>query len=126
MKKIFRSLLVLSALCFLSPQVALANGATGESYPEKVGEKLGTGIVNVVTGFVEIPKNMVIESNENGVAYGVTIGFITGIVHSVGRTLTGALDIATFMIPTKPLIDPDLIWKDFNKKTGYHPQWQTR
>ena len=126
MEKIFRSLLVLSALFFFSPQVALATGATGKSYPENVGEKLGTGIANVVTGFVEIPKNMVIESNENGVAYGVTIGFITGIVHSVGRTLTGALDIATFMIPTKPLIDPDLIWKDFNKKTGYHPQWQTR
>lgn len=126
MKKIFRSLLVLSALCFLSPQVALANGATGDSYPEKIGEKLGTGIVNVVTGFVEIPKNIAIESKENGAAYGLTIGFITGIVHSVGRTLTGALDVATFMIPTKPLINPDLVWKDFNKKTDYDPQWETR
>lgn len=126
MKKIFRSLMVLSTLCFFSSQVALANGTTDESYPEKASEKLGTGIVNVVTGFVEIPKNMIIESDEKGVAYGVTIGFITGIVQSVGRTLTGALDIITFMIPTKPLIVPDLIWKDFDKKTYYQPQWQTR
>ncbi len=126
MKKIFRSLLVLSALFFFSPQVVLANGATGDSYPEKVGEKLGTGIVNVVTGFVEIPKNIIIESNANGAAYGATIGFITGIVHSVGRTLTGTLDIVTFMIPTRPLIAPDFIWKDFDKKTQYQPNWQMR
>ena len=38
MKNMLKSLLILSALLFFSPQGAMA--APGESYPEKVGDKL--------------------------------------------------------------------------------------
>jgi len=119
MKIIFKSLLILSAF-FFSPYVALAeDGSTFEDYPRNVGEKLGNGIANIVTGFVEIPKTMIVTSNNDGVAYGVTNGFFIGLVHAVGRTVSGAIDVATFVVPTTPLVEADYIWQDFDKETTY-------
>lgn len=115
-------LLLLSAflLFFLTPQMASAH-----SYPDKIGEKLGMGIANVVTGFVEIPKTMIVTGKREGATYGVTAGFFTGIVHAIGRTLSGAVDIATFYVPTTPIVRPPYIWEDFNRETTYHA-WRIR
>lgn len=121
MKQMFKSLPILFVLFFFAPYVAMA-----QSYPSKVGEKLGNGIANVVTGVVEIPKTMIVTSHAKGPAYGMTAGFMTGIVHMLGRTLCGAADLATFMIPTKPLVNPDFIWNNFNKETSYSSGWQLR
>jgi putative exosortase-associated protein (TIGR04073 family) len=118
MKNMLKSLLILSALLFASPQ------AMAHDYIEGVGDKLAHGIANTVTGIGEIPKNMIIETNEKGPAYGIPVGLFTGILHGIGRTLTGAVDLVTFVIPTKPIIQPDFIWKDWDKKTHYNPDWQ--
>lgn len=121
MKKMLRSLLILSTLFLFSPQAVMA-----ESYPAKAGGKLANGIANVVTGIVEIPKTIVITSRSEGVAYGATAGIMMGIMQMVGRTLHGALDVATFVVPTKPLVTPDYVWKDFNKETTYSSDLQLR
>jgi len=121
MKQMFKLPLILFALFFFAPYVAMA-----ESYPAKVGEKLGNGIVNVVTGVIEIPKTMMVTSHAKGPAYGATAGFMTGIVHMLGRTLCGALDLATFMIPTRPLVNPGYIWNNFDRETSYNSGWQLR
>jgi putative exosortase-associated protein (TIGR04073 family) len=114
-------MLLLFVLFFFTPYLAMAH-----SYPAKVGEKLGVGIANVVTGPMEIPKNMMITTRTRGPGYGMTAGFMTGIVHMLGRTLSGALDLATFMIPTRTIVSPDLVWKNIHTETSYHPSWQTR
>jgi putative exosortase-associated protein (TIGR04073 family) len=114
MNNIFRLLLVTFVLFTLSPQMVMAY-----TYPTKVGEKLGNGLANVVTGVAEIPKTMIVTSKREGVAYGMTAGFFTGIVHMVGRTLTGAVDIATFFVPTTPIVRPPYIWEDFDRETTY-------
>jgi putative exosortase-associated protein (TIGR04073 family) len=119
MKKMLKTLMILSALLFFSPQAALAH-----SYAEGVGDKLAHGIANTVTGIGEIPKNIMLNTKEKGAAYGVPVGLFTGIVHGIGRTLTGAVDLITFIIPTKPIIYPDFIWKDWDKETHYHPDWK--
>lgn len=115
MKIMPKSLLVLSIVFLFSPYVAMAH-----EYPTKVGEKLGNGVANIVTGFVEIPKTMIVTSQNDGVAYGMTNGFFIGIVHAVGRTLSGAFDVATFVVPTTPLVNADYIWNDFDKETTYN------
>jgi len=51
---------------------------------------------------------------------------MTGIVHMLGRTLCGTVDLVTFMIPTKPLVNPDFIWKNFDRETSYNMNWQMR
>lgn len=119
MKNMLKTLMILSALLFFSPQAALAH-----SYAEGVGDKLAHGLANTVTGIGEIPKNIIINTNEKGAAYGVPVGLATGLVHALGRTLTGAVDLVTFIIPTKPIIYPDFIWKDWHKETHYHPDWK--
>ncbi len=121
MKYRSKILLLIVSLLFFTPCLAMAH-----SYPAKVGEKLGTGIANVATGVVEIPKTMTITSRTHGPAYGMTAGFMTGLVHMLGRTLFGALDLATFMIPTKSIVRPDFVWKNFNTETSYNPNWQMR
>ncbi|SDY34472.1 exosortase system-associated protein, TIGR04073 family [Nitrosomonas sp. Nm33] len=120
MKKSIASLSVLFALAFFFPTAAMAT-----DYPIKVGEKLANGVANAVTGFVEIPKTMMVKGRSHGATYGMTAGFFTGLVHAVGRSLTGALDIATFLIPTTPIVNPAYIWDDFNRETTY-TAWRMR
>ena len=119
--KTFKSLLIIFVLFFFVPYVAMA-----QSYPTKIGEKLGNGIVNVVTGVAEIPKTVMITNRSKGPAYAATAGFMTGIVHMLGRTLFGAVDLVTFMVPTRPLVNPDYIWYNFNRETSYDLNWQLR
>ena len=69
MKKIFQSFLVFSVLFFSS-----SYAATADSYPENATSKLGNGAANAVSGLVEIPKNVMIASREEGPLYGIWIG----------------------------------------------------
>ena len=119
MKKTIYLFILFSAL-FCVSNIALAH-----NYPTKVGEKLGNGIANAVTGVVEIPKTMMVTGRRHGATYGMTAGFFTGIFHAVGRSLAGALDIATFLVPTTPVIRPPYIWDNFDRETTYQP-WQMR
>ncbi len=116
MKKIFKSLLVISALTFFSPQAAMAHA---QDYATDTAEKLAHGIANTATGWVELPKTIMITSQKEGIVYGLTAGVLTGLVHVVGRTAFGIMDVATFMIPTEETVKPEYIWEDFGKETSY-------
>ncbi len=112
-------------LIFLSAMFCLSNDIFAHNYPTKVGEKLGNGIANAVTGFVEIPKTMMVTGHRHGASYGMTAGLFTGVFHAFGRSLTGALDIATFMVPTTPIPRPAYIWDNFDRETTYN-DWKMR
>jgi len=100
--------------------------ASASSFPARMGAKLGNGIANIATGFVEIPKTIMVTNRTDGPAYAATAGFMTGMVHMVGRTLCGAYDLATFIIPTRPIVNPDYVWQDFKTETSYRSTWQLR
>lgn len=120
MKNMLKPLLLLSALLFFSSQAAMA-----DTYVESVGDKLAHGVANTITGIGEVPKNMIMTTNEKGIGYGLTTGLVSGIIYGIGRTLTGVVDLVTFIIPTKPIIYPDFIWKEFEtKQTHFHPEWK--
>ncbi|MEO9061505.1 MAG: exosortase system-associated protein, TIGR04073 family [Nitrosospira sp.] len=123
MKKGFRSFLLLVVLFFSSPYAAMADDY---NYIEKAGEKFGNGVANVCTGFLEIPKTMFVLSQSNGPVFGATIGLLTGVLHAIGRTLYGGIDMMSFMIPTKALIDPDYIWHEADKMTIFQAKVQMR
>lgn len=115
MKNIFKLLMVVSVLFFLSSQIAAA-----QSYQNIAGEKLVSGIANVATGVVELPKNIVLTSKNKGIPYGMTVGVFTGIGHTIGRTVVGLLDVVTFMIPTGPSsVQPQYVWENFSRETTY-------
>jgi putative exosortase-associated protein (TIGR04073 family) len=115
MKRIFKSLLVLSALFFFSPQAAMAEG-----YGDKPSEKLTTGVSNILTGFLEWPKTVKINYQSQGPLYGMTAGLLKGFWFSVARTGFGIIDTATFVFPGRVnKFTPVLIWEDFDKETVF-------
>jgi putative exosortase-associated protein (TIGR04073 family) len=119
MKQTLKTLLVVVTLCLVTPQIASAT-----TYPDRMGTKLGNGLANIVTGIVEIPKAVINGNRKSGAAYAATGGVMTGMVHMMGRTLLGAADLVTFMIPTKPIITPDFVWQNFKQDTGYKGTWE--
>ena len=114
MKKTIQALFILFITLLATPNLVMA-----DQYPDKAVEKLGNGLANAVTGVVEIPKTITIVGNRDGVVHGMTVGFLTVIANAVGRSLSGAFDSATFLIPTTPFVKPAYIWDDFNRETTF-------
>lgn len=115
MKKIFKLLMAVSVLFILSSQAAVA-----QSYQNIMSEKFVSGITNVATGVAELPKNVILASKEKGVPYGMTIGVVSGVAHTFGRTVVGLFDVITCMIPTGPSsIQPQYVWNNFSSETTY-------
>ena len=87
------------------------------SVVEKMGKKLGRGLVNVATGWIELPKNIYDTSVEtNNPLMGITYGLIKGVGMTVVRTGAGAYDIATFLFPIpedyKPVLEPEFVFEE--------------
>jgi putative exosortase-associated protein (TIGR04073 family) len=90
-------------------------------YGRLVGQKLASGLSNMGLGFAEIPKNMIITTNQTNALFGVTGGAIKGLLHTLGRTLSGIVDVVTFPVPTQPITHPPLVWQNFGTETQYGP-----
>lgn len=99
---------VLSFYVFVSSSLAQEN-----TTDDKIGDKFSRGVVNTSLGWVDFPKTIYYESTEKNVAYGLTVGAVKGIGHSVTRTLVGVYDVVTFPFPYpndyKPLMKPDYV-----------------
>ncbi|BBL75681.1 exosortase system-associated protein, TIGR04073 family [Methylomagnum ishizawai] len=93
-------------------------------YTGTIAEKFGTGVTNMGLGWVEIPKTMYVSSMQDGVLSGLTLGLFKGMANTFGRMFLGMADMFTFMIPTKPMVTPDVVWRDFGTETAYSNSWE--
>lgn len=86
------------------------------SFAQDAGKKLGRGLVNILTGWVELPKNIYQTSVESNPFAGITIGLAKGLGMTVVRTGAGVYDTATFpfALPQdyKPILEPEYVFKD--------------
>lgn len=77
----------------------------------KMQNKLGRGLANVFTGFVEVPKNISREWRKSDPATGVIVGGVKGVGWGFTRFATGAYETVTFPVPTpanyEPLMYPE-------------------
>jgi len=89
------------------------------NYGEKVANKALNGFANLVTGPLEIPKNIINTMNQSNFFYGLFGGIIKGLVNTAGRMGVGIADLVTFPLPTKPIAYPLYIWDDFDVDTTY-------
>ncbi len=109
----------------LKRQVELQKKMEHDRYVRQVGDKALLGATNLVSAPLEIPKNIVNVYNypENykdaNLIYGVVGGVIRGTFDAAGRIFTGAFDLVTAPLPTKPVIQPKYIWDDFDKTNSY-------
>ncbi|MBI4358625.1 MAG: exosortase system-associated protein, TIGR04073 family [Candidatus Omnitrophica bacterium] len=103
MRKVF--VLVMAMLIACVPMSFAAcwfcEHADSEKYVEAASGKLGRGVANAAFGWVELFRQPAI--NENAWE-----GVGKGLVHTIGRTGSGILEVATFIIPDAkiPLPDP--------------------
>ena len=82
---------------------AAASEAAGATVPaqgtvNQMGRKLGRGLVNVSTGWMELPKAMYVISQDWGYVFGI-LESLHGLEQSVVRTLAGVYETATFPLP---------------------------
>jgi putative exosortase-associated protein (TIGR04073 family) len=92
-----------------------------ESYGDTVSRKISSGIANLTLSVAEVPKNIIIVSNQTNVLFGLAGGLILGGVDLLGRTSVGILDLITAPLPTQPIVFPLYVWEDFDKSTAYGP-----
>lgn len=111
----------------LKRQVELQKKMEHDRYVRQVGDKALLGAANLASAPLEIPKNIVNVYNypENyqdaNLIYGVVGGVIRGTFDAAGRIFTGAFDLVTAPLPTKPVIQPKYMWDDFDKTNSYGP-----
>jgi putative exosortase-associated protein (TIGR04073 family) len=115
----------LTAVAILLFSVTSHAEDSGISYPAKIGGKFGIGLINATTGIVEIPKTMMVMSESDGLGMGLSVGFLKGMGNMMGRTFLGMVDVISFPVPTKPLINPPVVFQDFGVETTYGNGWET-
>ena len=110
-----KSKAVIAAIALFAFSMILISPAYAQDdLAAKMGNKLKRGIVNVVTGWVEIfnqPKKV---AETEGWGSGMTKGVALGIGWTVARTAVGAWDTATFLFPIPSdyvsVLDPEYVF----------------
>ncbi len=86
-----------------------------EPWLGKASFKLVRGITNIVTSPVEIPKQIVVTTADEG-AVGLATGPLKGVGMTVMRILVGAWETVTFLLPNSfendydPIMNPEFVW----------------
>ena len=79
------------------------------------GDKLVRGLANFFTGFLEIPRNITIATNEDSVLTGWTVGLGMGLGYTVLRMGVGLYEVVTFPFPLpadyEPIVHPEFGWE---------------
>jgi len=113
-------LITLSAIALLLT-VGTASAQTNDMVREqsqsgKMMHKLGRGIVNVLTCWVEIPRCIASEWEKEDPVSGTVVGTIKGFGWGFTRFATGVFDTFTFPFPVPTdyasLLDPEFIVTD--------------
>lgn len=86
-----------------------------EEITQDMSLKLNRGLFNILTGWGEIPRQMIKSGKERGWWAVLPVGIPAGAIMTLVRTGTGAFETVTFMIPIDdsygPLIDPAFVWQ---------------
>jgi len=102
---------MLAVLALASP--AEAQSSRRETTFDKCLHKLGRGIANVLTGWMEIPKEIAEAWRETDPFTGLIVGSIKGTGYFLVRFFAGFYEIFTFVMPFpedyKPIIEPEFV-----------------
>ena len=106
-KGVLKGIVVILALMFV------LNLWSTNCYAQNPIKKLGRGVANIITGWVEIPKNVYETTQDENILMGLTVGLAKGLGMSVIRTGAGIYDTVTFPFPIpqdyEPLLEPEYV-----------------
>ena len=91
-------------------------GMTTQCYAQDPAKKLGRGLANILTGWVELPKNIYDTSVEENVLSGLTMGLAKGVGMTIVRTGAGVYEAVTFPFPIpedyQPVLEPEFVFSE--------------
>ena len=106
-----KGLAVIVAFMVLIVSVPVA--FAGERY-EDMTYKLGRGLTNIVTGFLELPTSIDSNLDESGIYKGTFFGLFEGLIKTIVRVGAGVYETITFPLEYpadyKPLVEPEFIY----------------
>ncbi len=82
------------------------NPVKEDSMANTPAEKLGDGVLNTVTSWTDIPRDVADVSEQDNVFWGITYGLGQGIASGFTRGVAGVVDVATF--PVSPYDEPSV------------------
>ncbi len=86
------------------------------SYAQDPAKKLGRGLANILTGWIELPKNIYDVSVEDNPLAGLTIGLAKGVGMTIVRTGAGVYEVVTFPFPIPedygPVLEPEFVFSE--------------
>lgn len=111
--------LTLSLFCLEQKALAGEAGSIEEASPQQVvsgmANKAARGAANLATGWLELPKQIYLTYQEEGLAKGIAVGPLKGIGMTLVRTIGGAGEALTFFIAYPgffdPFFDPPYVWQ---------------
>lgn len=94
--------------------ITLALTVSAVCFAQDPFTKLGRGVANTLTGWVELPKNIYHTSVEDNAFAGITLGLAKGAGMTIVRTGAGIYEIVTFPFPLpenyKPILEPEYVF----------------
>lgn len=112
----FILLLVLLISAGIVHGAATANELTHtENVVQDMSSKLNRGVANILTGWGEIPRQMIISGQDKGWWAVLPVGIPAGAIMTVVRTGVGVFETGLFFIPIndsyEPIMDPAFVWQ---------------
>lgn len=108
-------LVMLTSSTLRAETVAGHDLSDAEGLVQDMSSKLNRGVFNILTGWGEIPRQMIISGQDKGWWAPIPVGIPAGAIMTVVRTATGAFETVTFFAPINdtygPLIDPAFVWQ---------------
>ena len=90
-----------------------AAGTRDRTQGQKVLGKLGRAVVNVATGWMELPREVYFTTKDKHLGAGLTLGLMTGVGVAAVRTVAGAFELVTFpfAVPNdyEPILEPEFV-----------------
>ena len=100
-------------VCFV---IIAVMGMATQAYAQDPAKKLGRGLANILTGWVELPKNIYDTSVEENVLSGLTMGLAKGVGMTIVRTGAGVYETVTFPFPIpedyQPVLEPEFVFSE--------------
>lgn len=109
-RTLLTAVLLLAGLSGLAQAQAVETQGLGH----QVSEKFIRGMVNLSTGWVEVPRQIYEVGTNEGWVSGLLRGPFDGIGMFFARTVAGAVEVATFPVPLptyKPMMTPVYAWE---------------
>lgn len=106
---------VLLMVLFISTGVAFAEDELAEDVVQEMSTKLNRGILNILTGWVEVPRQILKAGHDKAWWAAVPVGLPSGAMMALGRTGVGAFETVFFFVPIgedyDAILEPAYVWQ---------------